>query len=84
MVITDVQETDSSKVDLLKVVKATSSLSRASSNLPHTATVVATTNNSKVKVVTVNNLLPVVIHMLRTSIDELYKTKTDFQAITLV
>ena len=79
------QETDSSKVDLLKVVKATSSLSRVSSNPPHTVTVVvATTNNSKVKVVTVNNLLPVVIHMLRTSIDELYKTKTDFQAITLV
>ena len=71
MVITDVQETDSSKVDLLKVVKATSSLSRVSSNLPHTVTVVATTNSSKVKVVTASNLLQVVIHMLRKSIDEL-------------
>ena len=65
------QETDSSKVDLLKVVKATSSNSRVSSNLPHTVTVVATTNSSKVKVVTASNLLQVVIHMLRKSIDEL-------------
>jgi len=65
------QETDSSKVDLLKVVKATSSNSRASSNPPHMVTVVAITSNSKVKVVTASNLLPVVIHMLRKSIDEL-------------
>jgi hypothetical protein len=65
------QETDNSKVDLLKAVKATSSLSRVSSNPPHMVTVVvATTHNNKVKVVTANNLLPVVIHMLRKSIDE--------------
>jgi hypothetical protein len=32
--------------------------------------VVATTNNSKVRVVTANNLLQVVTHMLRKSIDE--------------
>jgi hypothetical protein len=82
---TDVQETDNSKEDLLKVVKATSSLSRVSSNPPHTVTVVvATTNNSKVKVVTANNLLQVVTHMLRKSIDESNQNKTNFQAITLV
>jgi len=67
--MSDVQETDNSKVDLLKV-KVTSSLSRVSSNPPHTVTVAATTNNSKVKVVTANNLLRVVTHMLRKSIDE--------------
>jgi hypothetical protein len=82
---TNVQETDNSKVDLLKAVKATSSLSRASNNPPHTVTVVvATTNNNKVKVVTANNLLQVVIHMLRKSIDALNEDKTNFQAITLV
>jgi hypothetical protein len=80
-----VQETDSSKVDLLKVVKAISSLSRVSSNPPRTVTVVvATTNSNKVKVVTANSLLQVVIHMLRKSIDESNKTKTNSQAITLV
>ena len=67
--MSDVQETDNSKVDLLKV-KVTSSLSRVSSNPPDTVTVAATTNNSKVKVVTANNLLRVVTHMLRKSIDE--------------
>jgi len=56
-------------VDLLKV--EVTSNKEVTNSPPHTATVVVATTSNKVKqVVTVNKLKPVVIHMLRESIDE--------------
>jgi hypothetical protein len=79
-VASDVQEIDSKvdQVDLL-MAKATSSNSRVTNSLLRTATVAAITNNSKVnQVATVNNLKLVATLMLRKSIDDSSKDRTNF------
>jgi hypothetical protein len=82
-VASDVQEIDS-KVDLL-MAKATSSNSRATNSLLRTATVAVITNSSKVnQVATVNNPKLVATPMLRKSIDDSSKARTNFQATMLV